>query len=151
MAKSIYPIIPAPGNDMPSIQASLGAMRQTLNMMILNAQHPNPNFAPSSAAQVFVTYDQLHSLGVVNKSPSTGNVTIGSGVQGPPGLTGPAGPVGPAGSPGATGPAGPGSTPSSTLPLMDGVAAIGVGTTYARADHVHPQDTSVPVFATLPA
>ncbi len=31
---------------------------------------------------------------------------------------------------------------SSTLPLMDGTAAIGVGTTWARADHVHPSDTS---------
>jgi hypothetical protein len=27
---------------------------------------------------------------------------------------------------------------SSTTPLADGVAAVGVGTTYARADHVHP-------------
>lgn len=31
---------------------------------------------------------------------------------------------------------------SSTTPVMDGTAAIGVGTTYARADHVHPSDTS---------
>lgn len=32
--------------------------------------------------------------------------------------------------------------PSSTTPLMDGTAAVGTGTTYARADHVHPSDTS---------
>jgi hypothetical protein len=32
--------------------------------------------------------------------------------------------------------------PSTTLPSMDGTAAIGTGTTYARADHVHPTDTS---------
>jgi hypothetical protein len=32
--------------------------------------------------------------------------------------------------------------PSSTTPAMDGVAAVGTGTTYARADHVHPSDTS---------
>jgi hypothetical protein len=32
--------------------------------------------------------------------------------------------------------------PSSTNPLMNGTVAIGVGTTYARADHVHPVDTS---------
>ena len=32
--------------------------------------------------------------------------------------------------------------PSSTTPAMDAAAAIGVGTTYARADHVHPSDTS---------
>jgi hypothetical protein len=31
---------------------------------------------------------------------------------------------------------------SSTTPLMDGTAAIGSGTTYARADHRHPTDTS---------
>lgn len=31
---------------------------------------------------------------------------------------------------------------SSTTPLMDGTAAIGTGTTWARADHVHPTDTS---------
>jgi hypothetical protein len=31
---------------------------------------------------------------------------------------------------------------SSTTPVMDGTAAIGVGTTWARADHVHPSDTS---------
>jgi hypothetical protein len=33
--------------------------------------------------------------------------------------------------------------PSTTTPLMDGTAAVGVGTTYARADHVHPSDTSL--------
>ena len=32
--------------------------------------------------------------------------------------------------------------PSSTLPIMDGVAAVGALTTYARGDHVHPTDTS---------
>ena len=32
---------------------------------------------------------------------------------------------------------------SSTTPLMDGTAAIGVGTTWARADHAHPTDTSL--------
>jgi hypothetical protein len=31
---------------------------------------------------------------------------------------------------------------SSTAPLMDGTAAIGTGTTWARADHVHASDTS---------
>ena len=29
---------------------------------------------------------------------------------------------------------------SSTTPVMDGIAAVGVGTTWARADHVHPTD-----------
>lgn len=31
---------------------------------------------------------------------------------------------------------------SSTTPVMDGTAAVGTGTTTARADHVHPTDTS---------
>jgi hypothetical protein len=31
---------------------------------------------------------------------------------------------------------------SSTTPVMDGTGTVGVGTTYARADHVHPSDTS---------
>ena len=33
-------------------------------------------------------------------------------------------------------------TASSTTPAMDGTAAVGTGTTYARADHVHPSDTT---------
>jgi hypothetical protein len=31
---------------------------------------------------------------------------------------------------------------SSTTPVMDSTAAVGTGTTWARADHVHPSDTS---------
>jgi len=31
---------------------------------------------------------------------------------------------------------------SSTTPAMDGAAAVGGGTTWARADHVHPSDTT---------
>lgn len=34
--------------------------------------------------------------------------------------------------------------PASTPPVMDGTAAVGVSTHYARADHVHPHDTSNP-------
>jgi hypothetical protein len=33
-------------------------------------------------------------------------------------------------------------SPSSTTPKMDGTAAVGTSTDYARADHVHPSDTS---------
>ena len=32
-------------------------------------------------------------------------------------------------------------SPSSTTPSMDGTAAVGTSTDYARADHVHPTDT----------
>jgi hypothetical protein len=40
--------------------------------------------------------------------------------------------------------AGPGAIPaaSSTTPAMNGTAAVGTGTTWARADHVHQSDTS---------
>jgi hypothetical protein len=31
---------------------------------------------------------------------------------------------------------------ASTTPVMDGTGAVGTGTAYARADHVHPTDTS---------
>ncbi len=34
-----------------------------------------------------------------------------------------------------------GPSPSSTTPSMDGTAAVGTSTDYARADHVHPTDT----------
>ena len=40
---------------------------------------------------------------------------------------------------------------STTLPSMDGTAAIGVGTTYARADHIHPVDTSRAAVSAIPA
>jgi hypothetical protein len=32
--------------------------------------------------------------------------------------------------------------PSSTTPVMDGTGTVGTGTTWARADHQHPSDTS---------
>jgi hypothetical protein len=35
-----------------------------------------------------------------------------------------------------------GAQPATTNPVMDGAAAIGVLANYARADHVHPSDTS---------
>jgi len=35
-----------------------------------------------------------------------------------------------------------GATPSATLPIMDGVAAVGSSGQFARGDHVHPSDTS---------
>lgn len=76
--KTIYPSIPAPGNDTASLRATVDAMRQTLTMVIMNAQNPNPNFTPSSASQVFVTQDQLKASGVVGPTGPTGP-------QGPPG------------------------------------------------------------------
>ena len=41
-------------------------------------------------------------------------------------------------------------SPSSTSPKMDGTAAVGTETAYARGDHVHPTDTSrVPTSRTV--
>ena len=77
--KSIYPSIPAPGNDAPSMRATLDAVRQTLTMITMNAQAPNPNFSPSTASQIFVTKEDLKASGVV-------------GAQGPAGPQGPPGP-----------------------------------------------------------
>jgi hypothetical protein len=56
-------------------------------------------------------------------------------------LVGPQGPQGIQGIQGIQGPAGAGS-PSTVPPLMDGAAAIGSSTNFARQDHIHPSDTS---------
>jgi hypothetical protein len=53
-------------------------MRQTMTMIIMNAQKPSSTFQPSSSAQVFVTQDQLKASGVVGD-------TGPAGPQGPPG------------------------------------------------------------------
>jgi hypothetical protein len=78
MAKSIYPSIPSPGNDASSMRASIDAMRQTMTMLIMNAQHPSPNFTPSSAAQVFVTKEELkNAISGVSTNGATNNaVTV---------------------------------------------------------------------------
>ncbi len=87
MSKSIYPSIPAAGTDTASMRATVDAMRQTLTMMIMNAQNPNPNFAPSAASQVFVTYDALNKMKVTGTPGPKGD-------KGDQGLPGPAGPSG---------------------------------------------------------
>jgi hypothetical protein len=46
------------------------------------------------------------------------------------------GPQGPQGAPGA-------GSPATVPPLMDGTAAVGTSTLFARQDHVHPSDTSI--------
>jgi hypothetical protein len=42
----------------------------------------------------------------------------------------------------AIGAGGGGASPATVPPLMDGVAAVGASSAYARGDHVHPSDTS---------
>jgi Chaperone of endosialidase len=52
--------------------------------------------------------------------------------------------VGPQGPQGVQGPQGiPGvGTPATVAPIMDGVAAVGTSTNFARQDHVHPTNTA---------
>ena len=57
-----------------TIVPTINAMRQTITMLILNAQNPNPNFTPSTAAQIFVTRANLQTMGLVNSQGSS-NVT----------------------------------------------------------------------------
>lgn len=60
--RTIYPSIPDPGNTLATIIPCLAAIKQTLQMIIINAQEPNPNYTPSSAAQIFVTKGDLNKL-----------------------------------------------------------------------------------------
>jgi hypothetical protein len=59
--KNIYPSAPAPGTTSASMRATLDAMRQSITMILINAQNPSRNFTPSSAAQVFVTNARLQT------------------------------------------------------------------------------------------
>jgi hypothetical protein len=222
-SNSPYPSIPVPTNTVVSMYNAMLTMRQTIQLLIVNAQTPSgPTL--EAASQIFAKSSALESI--------TGTV----GPPGPPGVQGAQGPAGPPGpgtitsitagagltggtittsgtialtipvtvASGGTGAtsasaaltslgAYPASNPSgyvnssgaasaapvqsvagrtgaitlthtditdwtaslapyalttsvpvasSTTPLMDGTAAIGTGTTWARADHVHPTDTS---------
>jgi hypothetical protein len=85
--------------------------------------------------------DGVNGVDGKDGAPGDAGATGPAGPAGPPGGAGPQGPAGSVGAQGPQGPQGPagaGSTPSSTPPLADGVAAVGVSATYARADHVHP-------------
>lgn len=82
MSKSIYPSIPAPGKTPESMQATLDAMRQAMTMVIINAQAPSANYAPSSAAQVFVTHAQLDKA--IASSPSATTKAANAALSGAP-------------------------------------------------------------------
>ena len=82
---------------------------------------------------------------VAGPTGATGAASTVAGPTGPAGATGAASTVaGPTGPTGATGAAGATIAVSTTTPLMDGGAAVGTSLTYARADHVHPTDTTRP-------
>jgi Collagen triple helix repeat (20 copies) len=73
----------------------------------------------------------------------SGTWTLRGNLRGPQGIQGIQGIQGPAGADGATVP------PATVAPLMDGTAAVGTTTKYAREDHRHPTDTSIPAPATV--
>jgi hypothetical protein len=79
--------------------------------------------------------------GAQGPAGATGPISAVPGPTGPQGIQGPAGPQGATGATGAQGAAGAGS-PSTTLPLMNGAAAIGTSMYFSRDDHVHASDTS---------
>ena len=82
---------------------------------------------------------------VAGPTGATGAASTVAGPTGPAGATGAASTVaGPTGPTGATGAAGATIEVSTTTPSMDGAAAVGASLTYARADHVHPTDTTRP-------
>lgn len=87
--------------------------------------------------------------------------TGATGPQGPIGNTGPQGPVGPVPEAPTDGglygrqssgwtavPAPP--APAIVAPVMDGTAAVGAATKYAREDHIHPTDTSRAAASAIP-
>ena len=80
MSKSIYPSIPAPGKTPESMQVTLDAMRQAMTMVIMNAQAPSSNYAPSSAAQVFVTHAQLERYVAQNVSGAAASAKAANAV-----------------------------------------------------------------------
>ena len=104
----------------------------------------------SDIGQLFLWYDDTTSQQwvVANNSPP--------GAQGPAGATGATGVQGPQGPQGVPGTPGSSIPPSTNLPLMDGTAASGSATPYAREDHVHPTNTVLaplasPTFTGVPA
>lgn len=98
---------------------------------------------PLRAEKLNAAFDETKQY-IDSRVSSSGGIIGPPGPQGPMGNPGPPGAAsivpGPPGATGATGPQGPAGagTPSTTLPLMDGVATIGVSTAFARDDHRHP-------------
>lgn len=93
-----------------------------------NISLPTASDIPTKTSDLTNDSGFVTDAGVTSFNGSTGAVTYTAPVTSVNGSTG------------AVTVAVPGA--SSTAPVMDGTAAVGTGTTWARADHRHPTDTS---------
>jgi hypothetical protein len=118
----------------PDIIVELGV--PTLNIENVSPNKPIWNLSYSSTPS-FAINETEYGLSLSN------TIELGNG-----GSVGPAGPAGSAGPVGPTGPTGlAGTTASTTIPADLGTAAVGTGTTFARADHVHALPTASAIGA----
>ena len=79
---TIYPSLPLPTNTMQSMYSVMLAMRQTIELLIVNAQAPSQPTL-TQATQIFATKEAVAGIGTIQGI---------QGPAGPPGNTGPAGP-----------------------------------------------------------
>jgi hypothetical protein len=108
---------------------------------LVGPQGPIGNTGPQGVAGNTVLYgtsDPTSGIGVNGNFyiNTASNYLFGPKTSGAwPAGTSLVGPQGPQGIPGA-------GSPATVPPLMDGAAAIGTSTNFARQDHVHPSDTA---------
>lgn len=79
---TIYPSLPLPTNTVQSMYSVMLAMRQTIELLIVNAQAPS-QATLTIASQTFATKESVAGIGTIQGI---------QGPAGPPGNTGPAGP-----------------------------------------------------------
>lgn len=101
-----------------------------------------------SPQEVLVTLPLIGPAGATGATGATGAAGA-NGAAGSVGLQGPQGPTGPAGTTDYNELANKPTIPaaSTTTPAALGTAAVGTGTTFARADHVHAMPTAANVNA----
>jgi hypothetical protein len=87
-----FPSIPIPSADIPSMYQAVSAIRQTVQLLIVNQQQPSQPTL-TKAAQIFAT--TAHVAQSINENTGPPGP---AGAQGPSGPQGPAGPAGPPGS-----------------------------------------------------
>lgn len=128
---------------------ALGSVAQGTSTRYARQDHVHPTTGlglTSGTLAQFAATTSLQLLGVISDETGTGSLVFATS----PTLTTPNIGV-------ATGTSFNSITGlSSTNPVMDGTVAVGTGTTVARADHVHPVDTSraalaSPTFTGIPA